>query len=150
MSLIIYTHIAGSVTNAPQLKYGEGKSWTNSIIKYKFARQCNAKMWGCEKSGSMVSFETFMKEEYGMSELLLPGQQKFSSLFLKMVLVWLLSIIDLLRCLHFWHMHNDWQAEVSNSRKIKTLFSSIRFVLKSCQTLAVPLAVLIEDYLDLL
>ena len=35
-------------------------------------------------------------------------------------------------------MRNDWQAEAWNLREIKTLFSPIWFVLKSCQTLAVP------------
>ena len=30
--------------------------------------------------------------------------------------------IDPLRCLHFWRMRNHWQAEASNSRRIKTLF----------------------------
>ena len=59
------------------------------------------------------------------------------------------DFIDPLCCLHCWRMCNDWQAEASNSRQIKILFSSVWFVLKSCQTFAVPLSVLIEEYLDL-
>ena len=46
--------------------YSNGESGTTRLIR----TVCKAvQQRGCEKSGHMVSFETFMKEEFRMSEL---------------------------------------------------------------------------------